>query len=77
MRAQGEESPSEPESLVGSVEEEDEDEEEGEVTPLRHSSAPEDLPLLDDLFSQKPGISIRACWPKQPQTGTRASSGPP
>jgi hypothetical protein len=41
--AGGEESPSETESLGGSIEEEDE---EGKVTPPPHSPPPEDLPSL-------------------------------
>jgi hypothetical protein len=71
------ESPYELESLGGGVEEEDEHEEKGDVTPLPHSLPPEDLPFLSDLFSQQVGISIGPCEAKWPQTGTRASSGPP
>jgi hypothetical protein len=54
----GEESPYEPESLGGGIKEEDEDKEEGEVTPPPHSLPPEDLPSLGDLFSQQAGIFI-------------------
>jgi hypothetical protein len=56
--AQGEESPSEPKPSKGGVEEEDEDMEEGEVSPLPHSPLTEDLPSVDNLFSRQVGISI-------------------
>jgi hypothetical protein len=47
----GEETPSELESLGDGDEEEDEDVEEGDITPSPHSLPPEDLPSLGDLFS--------------------------
>jgi hypothetical protein len=60
MRAQGEESPSELESLRGGVKEDDEDDEEGEgeVTSPCHYAPSEELPLLGDLFGQQAGISV-------------------
>jgi hypothetical protein len=57
-------------------EEEDEDEGEAEVTPSLHSSSPENLLLLSDLFSRQVGISVGMHWLKCPQTGTGASSSP-
>jgi hypothetical protein len=77
VRAWGEETTSEPESLGGDDQKEDEDEEEGEVTPLPHSQSPEDLRSPDDLFSQQAGTSVGARQPKHPWTGTVASSGLP
>jgi hypothetical protein len=76
VRAQGEETPSEPESLGGGNEE-DEDEEDGEVSPLPHSPPPNDLPSLGDLFGQQAGINAAACQLKRPQIGTEASFDPP
>jgi hypothetical protein len=49
---------------------EDEDGEEGEVTPPPHSPLPEYLPSLGDIFIRQAGISISACWPKRPRTET-------
>jgi hypothetical protein len=49
-KAQGEETPSEPESSGDDNEEEDDDKEEGEITPSPHSPPPEDLLSLGDLF---------------------------
>jgi hypothetical protein len=77
MRSREEESPFEPESLGGGVEEEDEDEEAGVVTLPPHSPRPEDLRLVRDLFSQQAGISVVMRWPKWPRTGTGVSSSPP
>jgi hypothetical protein len=57
-RACGEETPFEPEFTGGDDEEEDEDREEGEVTPHSHSSPPEDLPPLGNIFSRQLGISV-------------------
>jgi hypothetical protein len=71
-----EETPSEPKSLRGGDEVEDEDEEEGEITPLPHSLPPKDLPSPGDVFSQQAGISVGARQPKCPQTGTGALSDP-
>jgi hypothetical protein len=47
-------------------EEEDEDEGEAEVTPSLHSSSPENLLLLSDLFSRQVGISVGMHWLKCP-----------
>jgi hypothetical protein len=52
MRARGEETPSESESLGDGDEEEDKNEEEGDITPSPHSPPPKDLPSLDDLLGQ-------------------------
>jgi hypothetical protein len=49
---------------------------EGEITPSLHSSLPEDLPLLRDLFSRQAGISVGTCQPKHPLMGAGALSGP-
>jgi hypothetical protein len=49
-RVRGEETPSEPESS-GDGDVEDEDNEEGEITPSSHSPPLVDLLLLGDLFS--------------------------
>jgi hypothetical protein len=56
---------------------EDEDEEQGEITPSPHSPMLEDLPSLGDLFRQQAGISIGARRSEHPQTGIDASFGPP
>jgi hypothetical protein len=56
-RARGEDASSEPESSRGDNEEEDEDGEEGEVTPPPHYLLPEDLPSLGNLFSQQARIA--------------------
>jgi hypothetical protein len=71
----GEETPSEPESSRGDDEEEDEDREEGEVTPRPHSSPPEDLPSLGDIFSQQVGISVGVRQLKWQQMETGSSTG--
>jgi hypothetical protein len=52
VRARGEETLSEFESLGGGDEEEDEDEEEGEIIPPPHSLQPKDLPSPGDIFRQ-------------------------
>jgi hypothetical protein len=65
-RVRGEETPSEPESSGGDNEEEDEDREEGQVTPLPHSPPPEDLPSHGDIFSRQAGISVGVHRPKRP-----------
>jgi hypothetical protein len=52
VRTWGEDAPSEPESLGGDDEKDDEDREEGEVTPPPHSPPREALPLLGDIFSR-------------------------
>jgi hypothetical protein len=75
--AQGEKTPSEPESSGDDVEEEDEDEEVVSIIPSPHSPPLEDLPSPGDLFSQRSGISVGMRWMKYPQTGTGASSDPP
>jgi hypothetical protein len=46
------------ESSGGDDKEEDEDGEEGEVTPPPHSLSPKDLPSLGDIFSRQAGIFI-------------------
>jgi hypothetical protein len=53
VRAQGEDTPSEPESSG-----EDEDREEGKVTPPPHSLPCEALPLLGDIISRQAGIAL-------------------
>jgi hypothetical protein len=63
-RARGEDTPSEPEFSGGDDEEEDEDGDEGEVTPLPHYPPSEDLPSLSDIFSQQAEIFIGAGRPK-------------
>jgi hypothetical protein len=50
MKAQGEETPSEPESSGDDNEEEEHDKEEGEITPSPHSPPPEDLLSLGGMF---------------------------
>jgi hypothetical protein len=72
-RAWGEDSPFKPESLGG----DDEDGEEGEVTPPPHSPPPEDLPSLGVIFSWQAGVSVGAGRPKQPQMENVSSIGPP
>jgi hypothetical protein len=72
MWAREEDIPSVLESLRGDDEEEDEDREEGEVTPPPHSPLPKDLPLLGDIFSRQAGIFVgprRLKWrqPSQPR----------
>jgi hypothetical protein len=59
-RRQGRDTPFEPESSGGDGEEEDEDGEEGEVTPPPHSLLSEDLPSLGDVFNWQAGISVGA-----------------
>jgi hypothetical protein len=66
VRARGEETPSEPESLGDDDEEEDEDEEERETTPFPHYPPHEDLPSLGDLFSHQAGFSVSAHQVKHP-----------
>jgi hypothetical protein len=73
----GEDTPSEPESSGADNEEEDEDGEEGEVTPPPHSMLPEDLPSLGDIFSQQAWFSIGARRLKRPWTETEPSIDPP
>jgi hypothetical protein len=70
----GEKTPSEPDSSGDGDVEENEDEEEGEISSSPHSSPPEDLPSLGDLFSQQAGISVGVSWAKRPRTGTMALS---
>jgi hypothetical protein len=72
-RAWGEDTPSEPKSSGG----DDEDGEEGEVTPPTHSPLPEDLPSIGYIFIQKAGITIGARQLKPPQMETEPSTGPP
>jgi hypothetical protein len=57
VRAHGEETPSESESLGVNDEEEGEGMEEGEIISSPSSSPPEVLPSLGDLFHQQAGIS--------------------
>jgi hypothetical protein len=71
--ARREETPSEPESSGG----DDEDGEEGEVTPSPHSPPPEDLPLLGDIFSQQAGIVVDTHRPKWPRTEIGSLTSPP
>jgi hypothetical protein len=73
MRAQWDDTPSEPKWS----EEDEEDEEEGEVIPPHtstHSPLREALPLLGDIFRMQVGIVIDARRPKWTQTGTRPST---
>jgi hypothetical protein len=63
-RAWGEDTPFESESSKGDDEEEDEDGEEGEVTPALHSPPREALPSLGDIFRRQAGIIIGARQPK-------------
>jgi hypothetical protein len=53
-----EDTPFEPESSGGDNEEEDENIEEGVVTPPHHSTLPEDIPSLGDIFNRQAGISV-------------------
>jgi hypothetical protein len=69
-REQGEDTPSEPESLGGDDEEEDKDEKEVVVTPPPHSLPLEDIPSLVDLFSWQAGVSVGARQPKWSQMVT-------
>jgi hypothetical protein len=59
-KAQGEDTPFEPESSGQDEEKEDEDGEEGEVTPPPHSSLHEALPLFRDIFSRQAEIIVGA-----------------
>jgi hypothetical protein len=77
LRARGEETPSEPKSSGNEEEDDDEDEVEGEVSPSSHSSPPEDLPSLGDLFNQQAEISVGAHQMKHPRIDTEALSDPP
>jgi hypothetical protein len=52
VRAQGEDTPSEPKSSGGEEEQEDEDGDEEEVTPPPHSPSHEVLPSLGDIFNR-------------------------
>jgi hypothetical protein len=52
--------------MGGDNKEEDEDGEEGEVTPRPHSPLHEALPLLGDIFSRQTGIAIGVCQLKRP-----------
>jgi hypothetical protein len=56
----GEDTPSEPESLVGDDKEEDEYGVEGKVTPPPHAPPHESLPSLGDIFSRQAGITVSA-----------------
>jgi hypothetical protein len=55
MRAHGEDTPSEHESLE---EDEEDEEEEGEVTEPSHSSLCEALPSLGDIFHRQSGVAV-------------------
>jgi hypothetical protein len=77
VRAWGKDTPSEPESLGGDNEEEDEHEEEGEVTPHPNSTSREALPLLGDIFSRQARIAIGTRRSRRPRTETRPSIDSP
>jgi hypothetical protein len=65
-RAWGKDTPSELESLKRDNKEEDEDGEEGEVTPPPRSPPREALPSLGDIFNRKARIVVGARQPKRP-----------
>jgi hypothetical protein len=67
VRAHGEETPFESESL-GDDEEEDENEEEGEVISTARAPSPKILPLLGDLFGRQAGILANSYIAIRPQT---------
>jgi hypothetical protein len=73
--AQGEDTPSNPGSLREEDEVEDEDREEGEVTPPPNSPPHDALPLLGDIFKRQAGIAIDARQPKRPRTEVGPSTG--
>jgi hypothetical protein len=73
----GEETPFKHDSSGDGDEEGDEDKEEGVITPSPHSTPPEDLPSLGDLFSWQAGISVSVRWTKRPRMGLEALSGLP
>jgi hypothetical protein len=74
--ARGEDTPSDPESLGGDDEEEDEGREEGEMTAPPHSPLREALPSLGDIFSRQARIAVGACNPKWPPNGDQAIDWP-
>jgi hypothetical protein len=69
FEAQGEETPS---MLVSSGDGDDEEDEDGEITPSPHSPPPKDLLSLGDLFSQQARIFIGVHRIKRPRMGTWA-----
>jgi hypothetical protein len=68
VRAHGEETPFESESLGDDEEEEDENEEEGEVISTARAPSPKILPLLGDLFGRQAGILANSYIAIRPQT---------
>jgi hypothetical protein len=71
VRARGEDTPSEHESLE---EDEEDEEEEGEVTEPSHSSLREALPSLGDIFHRQTGVAVITHQSKQTQTEIRLSN---
>jgi hypothetical protein len=70
-RAQGEDTPSEPESSGEENEEEDRDGEESQVTPPPNSPPHEALPLLGDILSMQARVIVGVHPPKWPRTKAR------
>jgi hypothetical protein len=75
VRAQGEDTPSKPES--SREEDEEKDKDEGEVNPPPHSLPCEAIHLLGDIFSRQAGNVVGARQPKWTQTEAGPLTGSP